>query len=78
METNNIQIRALRWMTMIQIETDKVNQVLQLNSHPITKYKFEIKNPLLHLAFLTEWKGLKMAQIKSIPKSYIEFEQKVM
>ena len=62
---------------MIRNETDKINKELNiLCNNNNKKYIFELKNPLYHLEFLCQWKGLKMNQIKTIPQTYLEFESK--
>ena len=74
MECTNIQTRSNHWSSIVNTQTHHTNHRLNINQ-PMTQYKYQC-DPLKHLTFLSEWKGLKMRQITNYPRTYTEFEAK--
>lgn len=74
MECTNIQTRSNHWSSIVNTQTHHTNHRLNLTA-PVTPYQYHC-DPLQHLQFLSEWKGLKMRQITNYPRTYTEFEAK--
>ena len=74
MECTNIETRSNHWSSVVNTQTHHTNHRLNLTA-PITPYQYHC-DPLQHLQFLSEWKGLKMRQITNYPRTYTEFEAK--
>lgn len=74
MECTNIQTRSNHWSSIVNTQTHHTNHRLNLAS-PLQPYRYQV-DPLQHLQFLSEWKGLKMRQITNYPRTYTEFEAK--
>ena len=74
MECTNIQTRSNHWSSIVNTQTHHTNHRLNINQS-LNQYKYQC-DPLKHLTFLSEWKGLKMRQITNYPRTYTEFEAK--
>jgi hypothetical protein len=84
METKNIRQRALSWTEIVNLETSRINSMLDINLNNYNYnndpqnnlYLCNVPNPLKYLTFLSEWNGIKTRNTSSQPSNYLEFEAK--